>query len=98
MQQDCVVAENKERDRRATLERVNKMIFHQTDAAKGFHTAALHCDVLAERTAQIEFKQQVRFCSLPDVDFAALLRLAVSICRYHVLCLRVGNNRLSSLG
>lgn len=59
MQQDRVVAEGKERERRATLERVNKMIFHETDSAKGFHSAALHCDVLAERSAQIEFKQQV---------------------------------------
>lgn len=49
----------KERERRQTLEKVNKMIFHDTDAAKAFHGAALHCDVLAERAAQIEFKHQV---------------------------------------
>jgi hypothetical protein len=78
MQHDRAVAEEKERDQRATLERVNKMIFHETDAAKAFHSAALHCDVLAERAAQIEFKQQVRVSLLPDC-FAALLRLHLGL-------------------
>lgn len=36
------------------------MLFHDTDAAKSFHSAAMHCDVLAERAAQIELKQQVQ--------------------------------------
>eukprot|EP00892_Ulva_mutabilis_P004506 jgi/Ulvmu1/2427/UM134_0008.1 len=58
-QQDLEEAKVKEKARRATLERVNKMLFHDTDAAKSFHSAAMHCDVLAERAAQIELKQQV---------------------------------------
>lgn len=37
-------------------------MFHDTDAAKSFHSAAMHCDVLAERSAQIELKHQVRCC------------------------------------
>ena len=87
MQQDRVVAEGKERERRATLERVNKMIFHETDSARGFHSAALHCDVLAERSAQIEFKQQVgclcsavfawRLCTRPDTSDHSMLCLPV---------------------
>lgn len=82
MQQDRVVAEDKERGRRATLERVNKMIFHETDSAKGFHSAALHCDVLAERTAQVEFKQQVR-CFLVADSLAETLLLSHSLLNLH---------------
>lgn len=59
LQLDLDEAKARERARRATLERVNKMLFHDTDAAKSFHSAAMHCDVLAERSAQIELKHQV---------------------------------------
>lgn len=59
VQQDMEEAKVKEKARRGTLERVNKMLFHDTDAAKSFHSAAMHCDVLAERSAQIELKHQV---------------------------------------
>ena len=45
--------------RRHVIERVNKMLFHETDKAKGFHGAILHSDVLAERQEQIAFKGKI---------------------------------------
>jgi hypothetical protein len=76
------------------------MIFHVTNAAKGFHSAALHCDVLAERTSQIELKQQVRLCVLPYVVFAVLLLLLlhVSLLGHPVLYLRASSTRFYLFG
>jgi hypothetical protein len=42
------------------IEKVNKMLFNETDKAKGFHGAILHSNVLSERAAQIEFKAKIQ--------------------------------------
>lgn len=60
MQVDAEVAAEKAAERQAVIERVNKLLFSETDKVKGFHGAALHCDVLAERAAQVEFAAQTR--------------------------------------
>jgi hypothetical protein len=59
LQQDKEEAKVKAIQRREVLEKVNKMLFHDTNDAKEFHSAAMHCDVLAERAAQIEVKNQL---------------------------------------
>ena len=60
LQEDRETAHEQAASRRLVIERVNKMLFNQTDKVKGFHGSVLHCDVLAERAAQIELKGQVR--------------------------------------
>ena len=60
MQQDREVAQEQAAQRCLIIERVNKMLFNETDKVKGFHGSVLHCDVLAERAAQIELKGQVQ--------------------------------------
>jgi excinuclease UvrABC nuclease subunit len=60
VQQDRAAAQAQAAQRRLVIERVNKMLFNETDKAKGFHGAVLHSDVLAERAAQIELKAQAQ--------------------------------------
>lgn len=102
-QQDQVTASEKEKERRTTLERVNKMMFHETDSAKGFHSAALHCDVLAERAAQIELKQQVCISRSGLLTFcvshasAASLGQYILVCSLHTNCIVVSCRQLSHI-
>ena len=57
---DAKAAAEKAAERQHVIERVNKLLFSETDKVKGFHGAVLHCDVLAERAAQVEFAAHTR--------------------------------------
>lgn len=56
---DAKEAEKRAEKRRQVLERVNQVLFEQTDKVKGFQGAVLHADVLAERAAQIKFNKHI---------------------------------------
>jgi hypothetical protein len=59
MQLDAKEAQTRAEKRRQVLERVNQVLFEQTDKVKGFQGAVLHSDVLAERAAQIKFNKHI---------------------------------------
>jgi hypothetical protein len=66
VQQDRVDAEARAARRRDVIEKANRLLFNETDAAKGFHSAALLSNVIAERSAQLELKQRARVLHAAD--------------------------------
>lgn len=45
--------------RRATIERANKILYDESDRMKSFHSKMMLCDVLAEREAQVSLKDEL---------------------------------------
>jgi len=45
--------------RRATVERANKLLHEESDRMKSFHSKMMLCDVLAEREAQVSLKHEL---------------------------------------
>mmetsp|Transcript_44204 Transcript_44204/g.104651 ORF Transcript_44204/g.104651 Transcript_44204/m.104651 type:complete len:473 (-) Transcript_44204:110-1528(-) len=45
--------------RKATIERANKLLHEESDRMKSFHSKMMLCDVLAEREAQIRLKDEL---------------------------------------
>ncbi|CAE7476600.1 SPCS1 [Symbiodinium natans] len=46
--------------RRATIDRANKLLYEESDRMKSFHSKMMHCDVIAEREAQISLKGELK--------------------------------------
>merc|ERR1712151_468476 len=46
--------------RKATIERANKLLYDESDRMKSFHSKMMMCDVLAEREAQLSLKGELR--------------------------------------
>jgi len=46
--------------RRATIDRANKLLYDESDRMKSFHSKMMLCDVLAEREAQISLKEELK--------------------------------------
>lgn len=45
--------------RKATIDRANKILHDESDRIKSFHSKMMHCDVLAEREAQVGLKNEL---------------------------------------
>merc|ERR1719277_2783754 len=46
--------------RRATIDRANKLLHDESDRMKSFNSKLMHCDVLAEREAQLALKDELK--------------------------------------
>eukprot|EP00933_Yihiella_yeosuensis_P006462 TRINITY_DN111165_c0_g1_i1.p1 TRINITY_DN111165_c0_g1~~TRINITY_DN111165_c0_g1_i1.p1 ORF type:complete len:480 (+),score=164.14 TRINITY_DN111165_c0_g1_i1:99-1538(+) len=46
--------------RRATIDRANKLLYDESDRMKSFHSKMMMCDVLAEREAQVGLKNELK--------------------------------------
>jgi len=46
--------------RKATIERANKLLYDESDRIKSFHSKMMMCDVLAEREAQVGLKGELK--------------------------------------
>lgn len=46
--------------RRATIERANKLLYDESDRMKSFHSKMMLCDVIAEREAQVTLKEELK--------------------------------------
>merc|ERR1719313_3205487 len=46
--------------RKATIDRANKLLYDESDRMKSFHSKMMMCDVLAEREAQLSLKGELR--------------------------------------
>eukprot|EP00930_Biecheleria_cincta_P071200 TRINITY_DN5871_c0_g1_i2.p1 TRINITY_DN5871_c0_g1~~TRINITY_DN5871_c0_g1_i2.p1 ORF type:complete len:473 (-),score=172.25 TRINITY_DN5871_c0_g1_i2:232-1650(-) len=46
--------------RRATIDRANKLLYDESDRMKSFHSKMMLCDVLAEREAQVNLKEELK--------------------------------------
>eukprot|EP00931_Biecheleriopsis_adriatica_P018368 TRINITY_DN1289_c0_g1_i1.p1 TRINITY_DN1289_c0_g1~~TRINITY_DN1289_c0_g1_i1.p1 ORF type:complete len:478 (+),score=187.47 TRINITY_DN1289_c0_g1_i1:93-1526(+) len=46
--------------RRATIDRANKLLYDESDRMKSFHSKMMMCDVLAEREAQVGLKEELK--------------------------------------
>merc|ERR1719386_102838 len=45
--------------RKATIDRANKLLYDESDRMKSFHSKMMLCDVLAEREAQVNLKEEL---------------------------------------
>merc|ERR1712022_59928 len=45
--------------RRNAIERANKILYEESDRMKSFHSKMMLCDVLAEREAQVNLKEEL---------------------------------------
>lgn len=45
--------------RKATIDRANKLLYDESDRMKSFHSKMMQCDVLAEREAQVSLKAEL---------------------------------------
>merc|ERR1711977_205307 len=45
--------------RKATIDRANKLLYDESDRMKSFHSKMMMCDVLAEREAQMNPKNEL---------------------------------------
>merc|ERR1719377_512849 len=45
--------------RKATIDRANKLLYDESDRMKSFHSKMMVCDVLAEREAQVNLKEEL---------------------------------------
>jgi len=46
--------------RKATIDRANKLLYDESDRMKSFHSKMMVCDVLAEREAQVTLKDELK--------------------------------------
>merc|ERR1712066_507857 len=46
--------------RKATIDRANKLLYDESDRMKSFHSKMMMCDVLAEREAQVSLKEELK--------------------------------------
>jgi len=46
--------------RKATIDRANKLLYDESDRMKSFHSKMMLCDVLAEREAQVSLKDELK--------------------------------------
>jgi hypothetical protein len=46
--------------RKATIDRANKLMYDESDRIKSFHSKMMYCDVLAEREAQVALKGELK--------------------------------------
>jgi len=46
--------------RKATIDRANKLLYDESDRMKSFHSKMMVCDVLAEREAQVALKDELK--------------------------------------
>merc|ERR1712039_574654 len=46
--------------RKATIDRANKLLYDESDRMKSFHSKMMMCDVLAEREAQVTLKGELK--------------------------------------
>merc|ERR1719204_1234402 len=46
--------------RKATIDRANKLLYDESDRMKSFHSKMMLCDVLAEREAQMSLKGEMK--------------------------------------
>jgi len=46
--------------RKATIDRANKLLYDESDRMKSFHSKMMVCDVLAEREAQVSLKDELK--------------------------------------
>jgi len=46
--------------RKATIDRANKLLYDESDRMKSFHSKMMNCDVLAEREAQMSLKGELK--------------------------------------
>merc|ERR1719145_364649 len=46
--------------RKATIDRANKLLYDESDRMKSFHSKMMMCDVLAEREAQVSLKGELK--------------------------------------
>merc|ERR1719204_283274 len=46
--------------RKATIDRANKLLYDESDRMKSFHSKMMMCDVLAEREAQVGLKGELK--------------------------------------
>jgi len=56
---DAEEAKHQLEQRRATVERANKLLHDESDRMKSFHSKMMLCDVLAEREAQVALKGEL---------------------------------------
>merc|ERR1711977_732017 len=46
--------------RKATIDRANKLLYDESDRMKSFHSKMMLCDVMAEREAQTNLKNELK--------------------------------------